>query len=92
MSFCLQFPSITFHLVIEQLSCYCLLVHLEVSTHHLITHLFVLTEKFAPHSIYFAARILRAIRIAARLGFSFSRETAHFIKNLSCSILRLDKV
>ncbi|EOY22605.1 Polynucleotide adenylyltransferase family protein [Theobroma cacao] len=37
------------------------------------------------------ARILRAIRIAARLGFSFSRETAHFIKNLSCSILRLDK-
>ncbi|XP_022736456.1 uncharacterized protein LOC111289569 isoform X2 [Durio zibethinus] len=37
------------------------------------------------------ARILRAIRIAARLGFSFSRETAHFLKNLSCSILRLDK-
>ncbi|XVE56505.1 hypothetical protein DITRI_Ditri04bG0015800 [Diplodiscus trichospermus] len=37
------------------------------------------------------ARILRAIRIAARLGFRFSRETAHFVKNLSCSILRLDK-
>ncbi|XP_039064835.1 CCA-adding enzyme-like [Hibiscus syriacus] len=37
------------------------------------------------------ARILRAIRIAARLGFSFSRETAHFVKNLSSSILRLDK-
>ncbi|XVF08623.1 hypothetical protein REPUB_Repub07fG0018700 [Reevesia pubescens] len=37
------------------------------------------------------ARILRAIRIAARLGFSFSRETAHFVKHLSCSILRLDK-
>ncbi|KAK6262007.1 hypothetical protein QUC31_007823 [Theobroma cacao] len=37
------------------------------------------------------ARILRAIRIAARLGFRFSRETAHFIKSLSCSILRLDK-
>ncbi|XP_052879555.1 uncharacterized protein LOC108476514 isoform X3 [Gossypium arboreum] len=37
------------------------------------------------------ARILRAIRIAARLGFSFSRETAHFVKNLSCLILRLDK-
>lgn len=39
-----------------------------------------------------AARILRAIRIAARLGFQISRETAHFVKNLSCSILRLDKV
>ncbi|XP_021888094.1 uncharacterized protein LOC110807302 [Carica papaya] len=37
------------------------------------------------------ARILRAIRIAARLGFQISRETAHFVKNLSCSILRLDK-
>ncbi|KAI5404747.1 uncharacterized protein LOC127078510 [Lathyrus oleraceus] len=37
------------------------------------------------------ARILRAIRIAARLGFNISKETAHFIKNLSCSILRLDK-
>ncbi|XP_022730312.1 uncharacterized protein LOC111285238 isoform X2 [Durio zibethinus] len=37
------------------------------------------------------ARILRAIRIAARLGFSFSRETAHFVKNLSCLILSLDK-
>ncbi|KAL4347448.1 hypothetical protein GQ457_17G018470 [Hibiscus cannabinus] len=37
------------------------------------------------------ARILRAIRIASRLGFSFSRETAHFVKILSSSILRLDK-
>ncbi|XP_057419592.1 uncharacterized protein LOC130713803 [Lotus japonicus] len=37
------------------------------------------------------ARILRAIRIAARLGFSISRETAHSVKNLSYSILRLDK-
>ncbi|OMO93750.1 hypothetical protein COLO4_16700 [Corchorus olitorius] len=37
------------------------------------------------------ARILRAIRIAARLGFSLSKETAHFVKNLSPSILRLDK-
>ncbi|CAL5373111.1 unnamed protein product [Camellia sinensis] len=37
------------------------------------------------------ARILRAIRIAARLGFRFTRETAHSIKNLSCSVLRLDK-
>ncbi|KAE8657167.1 putative DNA binding protein [Hibiscus syriacus] len=38
-----------------------------------------------------STRILRAVRIAARLGFSFSRETAHFVKNLSSSILRLDK-
>ncbi|KAK7350732.1 hypothetical protein VNO77_09639 [Canavalia gladiata] len=37
------------------------------------------------------ARILRAIRIAARLGFSMSKETAHFIKNLSSSVLSLDK-
>ncbi|CAJ1937568.1 unnamed protein product [Sphenostylis stenocarpa] len=37
------------------------------------------------------ARILRAIRIAARLGFSISRETAQSIKNLSYSVLRLDK-
>ncbi|XP_042500682.1 uncharacterized protein LOC122078662 [Macadamia integrifolia] len=37
------------------------------------------------------ARILRAIRIAARLGFCFSRETAHCVKNLSCLVLKLDK-
>lgn len=37
------------------------------------------------------ARILRAIRIAAHLGFSVSKETAHFIKSLSSSVLRLDK-
>ncbi|XP_062027661.1 uncharacterized protein LOC133743671 isoform X1 [Rosa rugosa] len=37
------------------------------------------------------ARILRAIRIAARLGFRISKETANSIKNLSYSILRLDK-
>ncbi|KAK0588720.1 hypothetical protein LWI29_004624 [Acer saccharum] len=37
------------------------------------------------------ARILRAIRIAARLGFRFSRETAHFVKHLSFSISRLDR-
>ncbi|ONI07870.1 hypothetical protein PRUPE_5G144000 [Prunus persica] len=36
-------------------------------------------------------RILRAIRIAARLGFRISKETAHSVKNLSYSILRLDK-
>ncbi|KAL6177682.1 hypothetical protein ACLB2K_049207 [Fragaria x ananassa] len=37
------------------------------------------------------ARILRAIRIAARLGFRISKETADSIKNLSYSIVRLDK-
>ncbi|KAM6594783.1 hypothetical protein CsatA_002486 [Cannabis sativa] len=37
------------------------------------------------------ARILRGIRIAARLGFRISRETAHSVKNLSSSVLRLDK-
>ncbi|CAH2044218.1 unnamed protein product [Thlaspi arvense] len=37
------------------------------------------------------ARILRAIRIAARLGFRISKETAHFIKNLSFLVKRLDK-
>ncbi|KAF2312811.1 hypothetical protein GH714_040517 [Hevea brasiliensis] len=40
---------------------------------------------------YMGARILRAVRIAARLGFRFSRETAHFVKNFACSILKLDK-
>ncbi|GAU38112.1 hypothetical protein TSUD_317990 [Trifolium subterraneum] len=37
------------------------------------------------------ARILRAIRVTARLGFSISKETAHFVKNLSSSVVRLDK-
>ncbi|KAK2974204.1 hypothetical protein RJ640_021495 [Escallonia rubra] len=37
------------------------------------------------------SRILRAVRIAARLGFGFARETAHTIKILASSILRLDK-
>ncbi|KAI3672359.1 hypothetical protein L6452_38443 [Arctium lappa] len=37
------------------------------------------------------ARILRGIRIAARLEFRFSRETSHFVKELSTSLLRLDK-
>ncbi|XP_028766816.1 uncharacterized protein LOC114724599 isoform X2 [Neltuma alba] len=37
------------------------------------------------------ARILRGIRIAGRLGFGLSKETAHFVKNLSYSVLRLDK-
>nr|KAJ0208741.1 hypothetical protein LSAT_V11C400190340 [Lactuca sativa] len=37
------------------------------------------------------ARILRAIRIAARLGFGFSRDTARAIKHLAPSVLPLDK-
>ncbi|KAL3818524.1 hypothetical protein ACJIZ3_004429 [Penstemon smallii] len=37
------------------------------------------------------ARILRAVRVAARLGFRVSRETALAIKRLSASVLRLDK-
>ncbi|KAK9113357.1 hypothetical protein Syun_020154 [Stephania yunnanensis] len=37
------------------------------------------------------ARILRAVRIAARLGFRFSKETAQSVKNFSCSVLKLDK-
>lgn len=40
----------------------------------------------------FPARIIRAIRIAARLGFRMSKETAHFIKNFSLLVQRLDKV
>ena len=43
-------------------------------------------------SAFCAARILRAIRIAARLGFRISKDTAHSVKSLSYSILRLDKV
>ncbi|GMH01111.1 hypothetical protein Nepgr_002950 [Nepenthes gracilis] len=38
-----------------------------------------------------SARILRAIRIAARLGFRLSQETARSVKSLSLSVLRLDK-
>ncbi|GAU25484.1 hypothetical protein TSUD_71380 [Trifolium subterraneum] len=38
-----------------------------------------------------SARILRAIRIAARLGFSISAETARSVTALSYSVLRLDK-
>ncbi|ESQ34052.1 hypothetical protein EUTSA_v10007307mg [Eutrema salsugineum] len=36
------------------------------------------------------ARILRAIRIAARLGFSLTKEVAVSVKELSSSLLRLD--
>lgn len=37
------------------------------------------------------ARILRAIRIAARLGFQFSRDTARAIQDCSLSIVRIEK-
>lgn len=37
------------------------------------------------------ARMLRAVRIAARLGFRFTRELARSLREQSCSILRLDK-
>ncbi|KAH9623704.1 hypothetical protein KSS87_013418 [Heliosperma pusillum] len=36
-------------------------------------------------------RVLRAIRIAARLGFRLEKETAQCVRNSSYSILRLDK-
>ncbi|KAI3780118.1 hypothetical protein L2E82_10032 [Cichorium intybus] len=48
----------------------------------------------APANISFVedcARILRGIRIAARLRFRLSRETSQFVKELSHSLLRLDK-
>ncbi|KAG5523147.1 hypothetical protein RHGRI_035085 [Rhododendron griersonianum] len=38
------------------------------------------------------ARILRAVRIAARLGFGFTHQTGHSITYLASSVLRLDKV
>uniref|UniRef100_A0A7C8ZC02 Polynucleotide adenylyltransferase n=3 Tax=Opuntia streptacantha TaxID=393608 RepID=A0A7C8ZC02_OPUST len=37
------------------------------------------------------ARILRAVRIAARLGFSFTKETARSLKEFSSLVLTLDK-
>ncbi|RVW78034.1 Poly(A) polymerase I [Vitis vinifera] len=37
------------------------------------------------------ARILRGVRIAARLGFRFTKDIAHSVRELSCSVLRLDK-
>ncbi|KAF0922399.1 hypothetical protein E2562_034553 [Oryza meyeriana var. granulata] len=38
------------------------------------------------------ARILRAIRSAARLGFNFPKETTYYVRTLACSVARLDKV
>lgn len=40
----------------------------------------------------FTARILRAIRIAARLSFHFTKDLALSVKELSWSIRKLDKV
>lgn len=40
----------------------------------------------------FTARILRGVRIAARLDFRFSRETALAVRKLSATVLRLDRV
>lgn len=40
----------------------------------------------------FTARILRGIRIAARLDFRFTKEIALSLKELSFSVRRLDKV
>ncbi|XP_031740541.1 uncharacterized protein LOC101203603 isoform X2 [Cucumis sativus] len=37
------------------------------------------------------ARILRGVRLAARLEFRFSKDIALSIKELSCSVLKLDK-
>ncbi|KAL5216519.1 hypothetical protein ABZP36_007920 [Zizania latifolia] len=37
------------------------------------------------------ARILRAIRIAARLRFNFPKETAYYLRTFACSVARLDK-
>ncbi|GAA0183923.1 mRNA polyadenylation factor [Lithospermum erythrorhizon] len=52
----------------------------------------VRTIAAASHSLMEdCARILRAIRIAARLGFRFERETALTIKRLSHTVRRLDR-
>lgn len=42
--------------------------------------------------LYLAARILRAIRIGARLQFRFAKDTALSVKKLTSTILRLDRV
>lgn len=39
-----------------------------------------------------AARILRGLRFASRLGMSFTNDAEAAIRNLSSSILNLDKV
>lgn len=44
------------------------------------------------NGVHFTARILRAIRIAARLGFSLTKDVAVSVKELSSSLLRLDPV
>ncbi|CAH2034125.1 unnamed protein product [Thlaspi arvense] len=42
------------------------------------------------NGVHFTARILRAIRIAARLGFSLTKDVAVSVKELSSSLLLLD--
>lgn len=55
--------------------------------------IFIVLFLYILRSIFlFSARILRGIRIASRLGFGFTRETARSVINLSFSVLRLDKV
>jgi hypothetical protein len=41
---------------------------------------------------FLPARILRGLRVAARLGFQFSSETSTAIRDLSPSIINIDKV
>ena len=49
-----------------------------------------LVENYSNFS--YAARILRGLRIAARLGLSFSKDTESAMHDLSASIEGLDKV
>lgn len=50
-------------------------------------------KDFFDFSGYFSiARILRGIRIAARLDFKFTKETALAIRDFASTVLRLDKV
>lgn len=71
---------------------HCFIEHTPPCAHVEHFPVFMETLTLTSDSNYYAARILRAIRIAARLGFRISKETANSIKNLSYSILRLDKV
>ena len=44
------------------------------------------------YNAHFTARILRGVRIAARLGFRFTKDIAYSVRELSSTVLRLDKV
>ncbi|XP_004298531.1 PREDICTED: uncharacterized protein LOC101312537 [Fragaria vesca subsp. vesca] len=65
--------------------------HIKVWSESLVASPVAFQRTLISDSNYCAARILRAIRIAARLGFRISKETADSIKSLSYSIVRLDK-